>query len=521
MSNYSTSYWDEDEEAPWQALLGYEQPEPAAMPQPRAQAAPSSMPQAEDGGMQVHRMPSAGAEEDAGGGDSDILIAGLLDVVLNRGRNLPQMVQGKHADEDRRRRNAREDQTHRQRMEFAENGMGPRGGRLRGAGGMTPEQLALRQRYADVAEERAKISRDREDRLGGRRVGGEDLGPPPAPGGEFANLSGTGGGDAPPEPRAAELDDDGRTPEEREIDEARYALLGMTPPPKPGSAPAAGGAAGDGMTPYQRRSMELREREIAVREKGGAKGVAAAAAPEADPDAPHEPKFTDKQTADLAGKVWKDTEYLRSGASFLQSAEKVLEKYPEGEDIPGAGTADSLKPSRFLDEDGLAIRQAQQWMNNAIQRADSGAAAPIAEELKFAIRAGANAGASEAEFRAGMTAARQHLQGELSSAAAGRESIARDVYRRQGIEDWVFGKPEGAPEKPPAPAKRTSSAAMSPPAGDTLDVSPAAKATAKISASQPITGGLVPMVDPRTGVQKMVPADRVDEAEKRGLKRVQ
>jgi hypothetical protein len=149
--------------------------------------------------------------------------------------------------------------------------------------------------------------------------------------------------------------------------------------------------------------------------------------------------------AGLADKYIKETEYERNGAVALQRADQVLAKYKGAKDLPGAGTLDSLVPDRLLSQDAATIRSAQAWMNNAIQRADSGAAAPIPEETKFAIRNGAQPGATEQQFRIGMNAAREQIRATLRAASAGKERAARDVLGKAGIADWALG-PETAPD---------------------------------------------------------------------------
>jgi hypothetical protein len=164
----------------------------------------------------------------------------------------------------------------------------------------------------------------------------------------------------------------------------------------------------------------------------------AAARGEAEAQSPAFKAQQDARYAANADQYWKATEFYRTGAVFMNDAEQILSKYPAGSDVPGVGMADSRKPEWGLDADGLRLRKAQDWMNNAIQRADSGAAAPVPEELKFAIRSGAAPGATEAQFREGMRAASMYLRGQLASASAGKEAPAREVLRNQGIEGWVF-----------------------------------------------------------------------------------
>lgn len=186
--------------------------------------------------------------------------------------------------------------------------------------------------------------------------------------------------------------------------------------------------------PYKERSLKLREQT--ANDAAETRKMTAEAAAE-------------QRSATNSGKYWNDTEFYRTGAAFLQRADSVLSKYPEGSDIPGAGMVDSRMPEWTQSDDARTISNAQNWMNNAIQRADSGAAAPIPEELAFKMRTGSNPGATEAAFREGMAAAKMYFQGQLRSRSAGMEDEARDVLRRQGIEGFVFeeeGQP--APEQP-------------------------------------------------------------------------
>lgn len=187
--------------------------------------------------------------------------------------------------------------------------------------------------------------------------------------------------------------------------------------------------------PYK---LELTEKGAQVRNQAAA-------------ESPQQALAERKHYSQQADQYAKETEFYRTGATFMQDAERVLARFAPGEDLPGVGTVDSRTPDAMLSKDALTIRQAQNWMNNAIQRADSGAAAPIPEELKFAIRSGAKTGATEAEFEAGMRAARMFLQGQLRSFAAGKEDAARDVLDRGGIGGWLGGKRTAAPQQQAQP----------------------------------------------------------------------
>jgi hypothetical protein len=197
-------------------------------------------------------------------------------------------------------------------------------------------------------------------------------------------------------------------------------------------------AADGGLTPYQKESLELRKQAAL---NSSATRTAAEGARSAAQQAQSDQRF-----ATNAGKYWNDTEYYRTGAQAMQQLDGVLGKYKEGDDLPAVGMIDSRIPKWALEGDGLAISSAQDWMNNAIQRAESGAAAPIPEELGYKIRTGSAPGATEAQFREGVRAAREYLKGQLSSRASGMESEARDVLKRQGLDSWVFGAQPPPPQ---------------------------------------------------------------------------
>lgn len=497
MSSITTNYFrddDEDDDDAWSALAGVDMPAQPQRFEPPPEPSPEPAADPDDEAWSVLAEPTRAPERSSGGGsDWDVIIAGLLDVALNKGRALPQIVAQKQASEDRDARNRREDEVHQQRM--AEYGAG-----VRRARGMTPESLALRQKYADIAAQRAQVSRDREDRLAGKRV----------------LQVGAKGGDEPPEPM---IDDDGQSDEADAIEEARGALQNMEPPPKPGEA-AAGD---DGLTAYQRASLKLRERELDARSKKNSKAPKATARGDADaetgPDAGNlqERKFYAQQARDFA----KDTARFRQIGQAAQAIDRLMAKVPEGGDIPGIGMVDGRTPDMMASPEAIELRKHQAWLGESVLRAQTGAAAPLSEKQANDVLVGTQPGATEKEFRIARQIALDFARDNIRSFTAGKERAARDVLRREDLERFAFDDDDaGGSARQPGPE-----------AADTLDVSPAARATGKIAppaaASNPAVqsrtsgGAMVPMVDPESGVQKMIPAERVAEAERRGLKRVQ
>lgn len=175
------------------------------------------------------------------------------------------------------------------------------------------------------------------------------------------------------------------------------------------------------------------------------------------------------RTQKLGGEFAKQYEYELKALPALMTAQRLVDEVPQGGDIPGAGKWDSVKGSipligaQLSSDKDLSMRSASEWMANIVQRAESGAAAPVPEALGYRIRQGSQPGATEREFKLGLAAATEYLRGTLRAGSYGREDAARGVtdLQSRGGGDFVFG-PVAQPPTNPTPIPEQPSAAPEP-----------------------------------------------------------
>lgn len=165
----------------------------------------------------------------------------------------------------------------------------------------------------------------------------------------------------------------------------------------------------------------------------------------------------------------KQFEYELKAIGPLMKLEQILNETPKGADVPGAGQWDSLKgqipyigdTSLVSSPKDMAVKNAGDIMTNLVQRAESGAAAPLPEALGYKIRAGLAPGASEEAFKQGIGAMKEYLRGALAGGSYGRDQAARGVLDLQypGAGEYVLGKlaqqPTAAAEPPLPPDTNT------------------------------------------------------------------
>ena len=189
-----------------------------------------------------------------------------------------------------------------------------------------------------------------------------------------------------------------------------------------------------------------------------------------------------------ASDFLEKTKETRGIARTLQTLEPLVESY-KGKDIPGVGTVDARVPGWMahpFDEqqrkDAIAVEQAREGAAAAYRYANTGAAASIPEDERLRIVNGMRNGATEEEFLLGLQTMSKYTKGELGARATASPDIARRALQADGTADWALGKQlppadletrgddVNAPLEPP-PTYRTQSGQLQPagpPAGDTL-----------------------------------------------------
>src|SRR5215471_10579560 len=126
------------------------------------------------------------------------------------------------------------------------------------------------------------------------------------------------------------------------------------------------------------------------------------------------------------GSFRDDTKFTARAITEARGADEVLSKYPEG-DQPGVGTIDSWISGRLSSTDALKVRRAMRVIADYNARVVSGAAIPPPEYERLIEFVDAGKGATERQFRVAWNATRHALRAEARRQAVGREDIAREI----------------------------------------------------------------------------------------------
>jgi hypothetical protein len=201
------------------------------------------------------------------------------------------------------------------------------------------------------------------------------------------------------------------------------------------------------------RAWRQQQHATDIADKQAAREAAAAERAEAAAARQEQKDIANGMRADIASQkaaeaYTKQYEYELKAMGPLMRAEAIADKH-KGKDIPGVGMLDSRMPMWAREGDSLEMGNAQEWMSNLVQRAESGAAAPIPEALGYRVRAGMQDGATEAQFADGIKAMNEYVRGSLRAGTVGRSKEAREALDLQarGGGNWALG-----PEEQPAAA---------------------------------------------------------------------
>lgn len=133
---------------------------------------------------------------------------------------------------------------------------------------------------------------------------------------------------------------------------------------------------------------------------------------------------TDKQIELLS----KRTE----GAAALKSDLGTLIKYAGEDDIPGVGATGRL-PGLLLSEDGVKVRQSMRGIVGNLIKQRSGTAASEKEIDRILEELGMSSGATDDQFRTGLSRLSQQTAEALQGVEAGARPEAVEEARRRGL----------------------------------------------------------------------------------------
>src|SRR5690606_21168165 len=140
----------------------------------------------------------------------------------------------------------------------------------------------------------------------------------------------------------------------------------------------------------------------------------------------------------------KDTQDVATLDRDLRTALSLIEKHKDG-DLPGAGKWDSIKPDWLQSDDDTAMRQAAQRIANALLRELSGAAVTPQEAQRFMESRGMGEGATEARFKAGLTATAKELVERLRAREGKyRPEVLQELRARGGFTADQLPQVDGA-----------------------------------------------------------------------------
>lgn len=195
-----------------------------------------------------------------------------------------------------------------------------------------------------------------------------------------------------------------------------------------------------GLTPYQQQEIE-RNQKLDAERRG-------------DKDAALAQQYSDK------------TKFARNSAASLAEVQAIIDKYG-GHDVPGLGAIESMTPDwvRGLkgaydnmtgdtkaaerNADAQTVTDALTNLSQSVLRKETGAVAAPSEEALTKIRTGSGKGRSEAQALEALRLMKDLTYGDLRAYSSGRDDIARDVLKKQGLSvDDIFGA--GAPAAPPS-----------------------------------------------------------------------
>jgi hypothetical protein len=161
--------------------------------------------------------------------------------------------------------------------------------------------------------------------------------------------------------------------------------------------------------------------------------------------------------AGLAQSYTDKTKFARASAASLAEVDAIVKKYG-GKDVPGLGAAASMTPDwvRGLkgaydnmtgdtaaaerNADAQTVTDALSNLSQSVLRKETGAAAAPSEQTLTKIRTGSGAGRSEEQALEAIRLMRDLSYGDLRAYSSGRDDIARDVIKKQGLNvDDIFG----------------------------------------------------------------------------------
>lgn len=155
-------------------------------------------------------------------------------------------------------------------------------------------------------------------------------------------------------------------------------------------------------------------------------------------------KTQDKKEKDLDKQIEvlsKRTE----GAPALRNDLATLDKYAAEKDIPGVGPLAGRMPNILTSDEGIEVRQAAKGVLSTLIREKSGTAASDREVERLMEELGMGDGATEAQFRLGLTRLRQQAVDTLKTKEAGARPEAVQEARRRGLvtSDDLATRPAG------------------------------------------------------------------------------
>lgn len=160
----------------------------------------------------------------------------------------------------------------------------------------------------------------------------------------------------------------------------------------------------------------------------------------------------DRQTArDQAAtvKFLDKTEEPRAQASQLKRVEPIVDDPKYSKDLPGVGMLDSRMPSWLMHpldsgarQDADAIQKLAGEAGQYFKHEITGAASSDREQALLLHLKGLEPGATEEQFRASIKFWKEDLQGKLRARASAAPGPARGALEAQGLGDWALGPEE-------------------------------------------------------------------------------
>lgn len=290
-------------------------------------------------------------------------------------------------------------------------------------------------------------------------------------------------------------------------------------------------AANGGISPAELRRIQLAEQEAALRRgereddrafrkqqaEDGLELRRQQLAQQAEIAAGVADTRADKHRSDQSRQFTTDSGKWLDLAGYLREADRLLAENPK--DIPGAGWGDAWKvdadvPLVGVGKTGLDVQNALGNIRDLLARERSGAAfAGKEREDLYSLAAGLNS-SDESKIRSAVSGMGAAAKRALMARRTGREGPADDVLRNAEVYEWLA----------PAASRET---APTPEPGDTLPVTGGtntriADTPAIPAQAQEPPAGKVLMQEPGpTGKVGYVPADKVEEAKRRGARVIQ